>query len=80
MEGSRLFDWGAMDAATVAAIGYRGMMKNKTVIIPGFRNRLLAFSVRFTPRSVVPRIVRMIQDKKGGSGRRRDRSFRRIRS
>jgi len=64
MEGSKVFDWGVMDAGTVAAIGYRGLMKGKTVIIPGLKNKLLAFSVRFSPRNLAPHIVRMMQDKR----------------
>jgi short-subunit dehydrogenase len=64
MEDSRLFDWGVMDAGTVAAIGYRGLMKKKTVIIPGLMNRLMAFSVRFVPRSLLPRLVRVIQGRR----------------
>lgn len=63
MEDSRLFARGVMDAATVAAIGYRGLMQGKTVIIPGLKNRLLAFTVRFAPRRLVSRVVRMLQDK-----------------
>lgn len=61
MEASKLFDRGVMDARTVAAIGYRGLMANKTVIIPGLKNRLLVFSVRLVPRGLVPHLVRMIQ-------------------
>ncbi len=64
MEGSKLFNWGVMDAGRVAAIGYRGLMRSKTVIIPGLKNKLLAFSVRFCPRSLAPHIVRMMQDKR----------------
>jgi len=63
MEASRLFTFGTMDAQAVAAIGYRGLMKNKTVIVPGLRNKLLAFSVRFVPRNLLPHLVRMMQDK-----------------
>ncbi|MGB7444804.1 MAG: SDR family oxidoreductase, partial [Coleofasciculaceae cyanobacterium] len=31
-----------MDAQTVAQIGYRSLMSNKTVVIPGLKNKLLA--------------------------------------
>jgi len=66
MEGSPLTSGGnlpVMDAATVARIGYRGLMKGKTIVIPGFVNRLLVFSVRFGPRSVVTSIARRLQEK-----------------
>jgi short-subunit dehydrogenase len=50
-----------MDAATVAQIGYRGMMEGKTVVIPGVKNRIMAESVRFTPRKLVTKLVRSMQ-------------------
>jgi len=49
-----------MDAQTVARAGYRGLMSGKTLVIPGFRNRLLAESVRFGPRKLVTAISRKI--------------------
>jgi uncharacterized protein len=52
-----------MDAKTVAEIGYRGLMKGETVVIPGLKNKLLALSVRFTPRNLVTTIVRSMQEK-----------------
>lgn len=42
-----------MDAKKVAIIGYKGLMQNKAVIIPGIINKILAQSVRFTPRFLV---------------------------
>jgi uncharacterized protein len=56
-----ILDWGAMDAATVATLGYRGLMRNQPVIIPGLLNKLLAFGVRFTPRQLATQIVRFLQ-------------------
>lgn len=47
----------------VAAYGYKAMMKGKTVAIHGFMNWIMASSVRFTPRAVVVKITRKIQDK-----------------
>ena len=49
-----------MNAQTVARAGYRGLMSGKTLVIPGFRNRLLAESVRFGPRKLVTAISRKI--------------------
>ncbi|MEA5572297.1 SDR family oxidoreductase [Calothrix sp. UHCC 0171] len=51
-----------MDAATVARVGYRGLMANKTVVIPGVKNRILAETVRFIPRSLVTKFVRNMQE------------------
>jgi uncharacterized protein len=64
MERSRLVSGRRiMDAATVARIGYEGMRRGKTIVIPGLRNRLLAQSVRITPRKTVTRIVRRLQER-----------------
>jgi len=64
MGDSKLFDRGAMDARTVAVEGYRGMLKGKTLVIPGLRNNLLARSIGFFPRSLVTKVVRGIQEKR----------------
>lgn len=64
MEDSRLFRGRKVaDAATVARIGYRGLMTNKTVVIPGLRNKVLAESVRFVPRKVVTRVAGNMQER-----------------
>jgi len=53
-----------MDARTVAEAGYRGLMAGKTVVIPGFGNKLLAQSIRISPRSMVTKIVRRMQEER----------------
>ncbi|MDZ8107388.1 MAG: SDR family oxidoreductase [Nostoc sp. DedQUE12a] len=53
-----------MDAETVAKIGYCGLMKGKTIVIPGFINKLLTKIVRFVPRKLVTKIVRSMQEDK----------------
>lgn len=60
MAGTRVFRMGAMDAATVAAAGYRGLMKGRAVIVPGLLNRLLVQSVRLSPRRLVTAVVRFL--------------------
>jgi hypothetical protein len=49
-----------MSAARVAQIGFSGFMQGKKIIIPGLINKLLAFSVRFAPRSVPVAIARSL--------------------
>jgi short-subunit dehydrogenase len=51
-----------MDARTVAEIGYRGMMAGKPVVIPGFMNKFLVQTLRFSPRWMVTKVVRRIQE------------------
>jgi uncharacterized protein len=47
----------------VAEYGYKAMMAGKVVAIHGVMNYILANTVRFTPRSLVVKITRFIQDK-----------------
>ncbi len=63
MANSPLFKMRVMDPATVARQGYAAMNAGKAVVINGWRNRMLAMSVRFSPRSWVRRAVRSIQAK-----------------
>jgi uncharacterized protein len=58
----RLLKMGAMDAHTVAEDGYRALMAGKPVVISGFRNWLVAQSVRFGPRRMVTAIARATQE------------------
>ncbi|EMT44998.1 SDR family NAD(P)-dependent oxidoreductase [Anoxybacillus flavithermus] len=63
LKQSKLFKSGVMDVKQVVEAGYEGVMNDKTVIIPGMANKLLAFSVRFMPRKFVTNIVRKVQDR-----------------
>jgi hypothetical protein len=56
-----------MKAAEVAEIGFSGLMKGKKIIIPGLMNKLIAFSVRLTPRSVLVLITRSLNQKEAVS-------------
>ncbi|HOZ52079.1 MAG TPA: SDR family oxidoreductase [Chitinophagaceae bacterium] len=47
----------------VAEYGYAAMMKGKTIAIHGLLNWIMANSVRFTPRALVVKPTRKIQDK-----------------
>jgi short-subunit dehydrogenase len=47
---SRLFAKAAMSAESVAWVGHDAFRQGRVVAIAGFRNRLLAFSVRLAPR------------------------------
>lgn len=63
LENSRLFKrMKVMDARTVAEAGYRALMAGKPVVIPGLMNKFLALSVRVSPRSMVTKIARIMQE------------------
>jgi short-subunit dehydrogenase len=51
----------AGDAASVAAAGYQGLRAGKTLVIPGFWNRTVAFLTRLAPRFVARRVVQWLQ-------------------
>jgi short-subunit dehydrogenase len=53
-----------MSAREAAEAGYNAMMSGKSVVIPGFKNSLVAFVSRFVPRDVVVKSARKIQEKK----------------
>jgi short-subunit dehydrogenase len=61
MAGTRLFRRGVMDAARVARAGHDGLQHGKTLVIPGVRNRILAFSVRLSPRALITRVAAYLQ-------------------
>ncbi len=52
-ERSRLFEAFVMDAPAVARAGYEGMMKGKTLVVPGIRNKLIPVAARLTPRPLI---------------------------
>src|SRR5215218_9022754 len=64
MEKSKLFERAVMDARTVAEAGYRGLLAGRAVVVPGFRNNLLARSIGLFPRNLVTKVVRGIQEKR----------------
>jgi short-subunit dehydrogenase len=65
MEGSRLVRGRTLPtAASVAAYGVAAMCKGDAVAVPGVMNKLLASSIRFTPRPIVRRLVHRMQSTK----------------
>ncbi len=62
MAGTRLFRRGVMDAARGARAGHDGLRHGKTLVVPGIRNRILAFAVRLSPRALVTKIAGWLQE------------------
>jgi len=64
---SGLFGKGmTMSPAVVALIGYEGMKKNKTIVITGGKNKLLALGGRLAPRSLSANITRSLNEPRTG--------------
>lgn len=51
MNNAKLYESGVMSAKEVAEVGFEGMMKGRLHVIPGFKNRILAFFSSITPSS-----------------------------
>ncbi|MFA6456622.1 MAG: SDR family oxidoreductase [Bacteroidota bacterium] len=51
-----------MNVSKVAAIGYAGFMKKKTIIIPGAANRVFAQGPRLSPRKLTREIVKFLHN------------------
>ena len=63
-DATRLFkNLRPMDAKAVARAGYRGLLKGKTLVIPGFRNWLVAESIRVSPRKMATAVSRWISER-----------------
>jgi short-subunit dehydrogenase len=58
---TRMFKMGAMSAADVATAGYRGFRKGRALVVPGLRNQLGTFVVRFAPRAMVRKTTAALQ-------------------
>ena len=63
MEDSRLVQGNIADAASVALAGYRGLTAGKTLVIPGLTNKTIPWVVRLSPRTLVTRVVRRMQER-----------------
>ena len=56
IEDIKLFRGKLLEPSKVAEIGYKALMKDKSVVITGISNKLIAQSIRFIPRSMVIKI------------------------
>jgi short-subunit dehydrogenase len=65
MQQTRAFSAGqAMAARPVAEAGLRAMKSGRRMVVPGWRNRLLLFLERFSPRGVVLRAVKWMMQRR----------------
>ena len=65
MHKARMVDQRMMaSSADVARYGYNAMLRGKSIAVHGLLNRLTAFLVRVTPRSIILRLGRMIAEER----------------
>lgn len=50
------------EAGVVAEAGYRAMLRGRPLVVSGLTNRLGVWATRLAPRSLLPRIVRRLQE------------------
>ncbi|MDP9177503.1 MAG: SDR family oxidoreductase [Gemmatimonadota bacterium] len=63
ISNTRLFTRiGIADAESVAAYGYKAMMRGERVAIPSLRDKIMVQTERLAPRALVTKIVRRIQE------------------
>jgi len=55
---TKLFKDKGMKAHIVAAKGYNGMMRGKSLVIPGLKNKFFTFGVRFIPRKTAALVAK----------------------
>lgn len=63
LSSSKLFKGKLMSVTEVAEAAYAGLTSGKSLIIPGFQNRMLTVLVRILPRKTITSIVRNVQEK-----------------
>jgi short-subunit dehydrogenase len=61
MGGTKLFRAGVMDARRVAQAAYRGLLRDKTLVIPGLQNKVIAVGARLSPRVLATRLSGYLQ-------------------
>jgi len=55
-----------IDVQEVARMGYEGLKQGKRIVIPGWKNRAGVELLRISPREMVTKVVRKLQEKKNG--------------
>lgn len=60
MEETILFQKMVMEAETVARIAYRGLVKNKKIVIPGIINNALVKSIPLMPSYITEKVTMML--------------------
>lgn len=72
MEESKLVNGRMLPgAASVAEYAVRAMARGDVVAVPGVRNKILATSIRFTPRPVARRMVMKLQEARSSDAQTR---------
>jgi len=65
MQQTKLFQSGrVMNARDVAEAGYRGLLRGRRCVVPGFWNKVFMQAVRISPRRLVVKIAKRMQERR----------------
>lgn len=64
MKDSVMFKMGAATSLSVVQAGYRAMMGGRAMVVTGWKNKLIVQLLRITPRFLVRRVVRRVNQNK----------------
>ena len=62
LEKSKLFRGNNLSVDFVSKKAFEGLMKNKTIVVPGLKDALLIEALRFIPRSLTTKLIKFIQE------------------
>ncbi|MFI5323636.1 MAG: SDR family NAD(P)-dependent oxidoreductase [Thermodesulfobacteriota bacterium] len=60
LDDSLLFKLSLMDVEPVVKTGYEGFRNGKVIVIPGYKQKIILFLLRFTPRFLVRKIAKAL--------------------
>lgn len=60
MDETRVFQWNCMDVGPVALAGYQAMRAGRTLVVPGFFNKVLQWSAKFSHWAIVKQVMKNI--------------------
>ena len=65
MDTTRIFQWNSMETAPVALAGYNAMRAGRTLVVPGFFNKALQWSSKFSHWAIVKQVMKHIMQPLG---------------
>lgn len=69
MADTKIFQGSLSSATEVAQAGYRAMMQGRTTVVVGLNNKLMIFSLRFSPRNLVTKIGKSLLSRSPSASR-----------
>lgn len=65
MDTTRIFQWNSMETAPVALAGYNAMRAGRTLVVPGFFNKVLQWSSKFSHWAIVKQVMKHVMQPLG---------------